>query len=176
MESYGSSDLREQPILEEEEEGEESESSSDESTAEDQLSASRNALDLSSDNIAVLPQASGDPAPESTRDNVALIYATVPESHRAGKRVKMLHDQQKRDIRARRDQRKMRERMQREQKKRDSKERKALEKEQKKASKEQRMRHDLGLDNVVRLHELDLGTQQGRAQAHFIDSATAAIF
>lgn len=173
--SYGSSDLREQPILEEEE-GEDSDNSSDESQVEDQLSASRNALDLSNDNVSVLPQASGEPVPETTRDNVALIYATVPQSHKTSKRVKMLREQQKRDIKARQDQRKMRERMEREQKKRDSKERKALEKEKKKAQKEQRMRHDLGLDNVVRLHELDLGTQRGRAQAHFIDSATAAIF
>ena len=51
--------------------------------------------------------------------------------------------------------------MEREQKKRESNKRKALVKERKKASKEQRMRHDLGLDNVVRLHEVDLGTRQG---------------
>ena len=175
MESYGSSDLREQPIPEEEE-SEESESSSDESGVGNQLSASKNALDLSLDNIAVLPRGARDPAPESTRDNVDLLYATVPDSHKVKKRGKILQEQQKREIKARQEQRKMRERMEREQKKRESKERKALEKERKKTSKEQHMRHALGLDNVVRLHEVDLGTRQGRAQAQFIDSATAAIF
>ena len=89
LDRNGSSDLREQPILEEED-SEKTESSSDEREVGNQLSASRNALDLSSHDIAVLPPGARDPAPESNRDNVDLLYATVPESHKVEKRGKMV--------------------------------------------------------------------------------------
>ena len=79
-------------------------------------------------------------------------------------------------MKARRDQRKMQEKMRREQKKREAKAHQQAEKERKKRQKEEDRRHQLGLGNVVRLHEIDLSSQKGKAQAQFIDAATAAIF
>lgn len=96
--------------------------------------------------------------------------------HSSPSRRKMLQQQQKREMKARRDQRKMQEKMRREQKKREVKIRQHSEKELKRRQKEDNRRQELGLANVVRLHDLDLSSQKGRAQAQFIDAATAAIF
>ena len=73
---------------------------------------------------------------------------------------------------------KMQDKMEREKKKQEEKIRKQEEKEKKKREKEQAKqqakRASLGLDNVVHLHELS--STEGRAQAQFIDAATAALF
>ena len=168
-------DIRIQPIQEEDEEGN---SETGGSSSEGELSASRNALDLSSGNLVTAPYfvQTEEPRPETTRDNIDLLYASVSPRHRAQKRSKMLQEQQKREMKARRDQRKMHEKMARDKKQQEAKARQNAEKERKRQDKEKHRRHELGLDNVVRLHEVDLSTQKGRAQAHFIDAATAAIF
>lgn len=70
----------------------------------------------------------------------------------------------------------MQEKMEREQKKQEEKRRKQEEKERKKRSKEQQLRSSMGLDNVVHLHEIDHSSGNARAQAQFIDNATAALF
>lgn len=70
----------------------------------------------------------------------------------------------------------MQEKMEREEKKQEVKRRKQEEKDRKKRSKEQQLRSSMGLDNVVHLHELDPSSRNTRAQAEFIDAATAALF
>ena len=70
----------------------------------------------------------------------------------------------------------MEEKMEREQKKREARERMAAEKEKKKRARDSTLRSSMGLDNIVRLQDVDLSSDAGRAQAQFIDAATAAIF
>lgn len=70
----------------------------------------------------------------------------------------------------------MQEKMEREKQKQEEKRHKQEEKERKKQAKEMKQRHNLGLDNVVHLHELDFSKKEARAQAQFIDNATAALF
>ena len=134
---------------------------------EDDLRASSNSLDLSS-------QEPG--AAETGQDDQQLIYATVSETHKAKKRAKMMKEAQKRELKARKDKRKMEQKTERERRKKAAKERKQREKERKKMAKERQERMDMGLGNVVHLHEVDTSTKQGKAQAKFIDAATAAIF
>ena len=75
--------------------------------AEDDLRASNNALDLATQGAEP-----GDPETEQDTEN--LIYATIPESYKAKKRVKMMKDAQKQDRKARKEKRKMEERAERE--------------------------------------------------------------
>ena len=70
----------------------------------------------------------------------------------------------------------MAEKMERETKKQEARARKEAEKEGKKRAKEEAVRQSMGLSNVVRMHELDFNSKEGKAQAQFIDAATAAIF
>ena len=135
---------------------------------EDNLGASNNSLDLTSEGV--------EPVALETEDDTQNLYATIPESHKAKKRVKMLKDAQKRERKARKDKRKMEEKAERERRKTRERERKVREIERKKAAKEIKLRDDMGLGNVMRLHDVDTSTSEGRAQAQFIDAATAAIF
>ncbi len=74
----------------------------------------------------------------------------------------------------------MQEKMRRDQKKKEAKSDRTTKKERKRREKleaaAQERRERLGLGNVLRLHEVDPSSQQARAQAQFIDAATAAIF
>ena len=95
----------------------------------------------------------------------------------------MLEKQQKEDLKDEKKQRRMEEKMERERLKKEAKDRKAAEKKRKEAeknksklSKEDKRRQNMGLGNVVRLQDVDFGSGDGRAQAHFIDNATAALF
>ena len=95
----------------------------------------------------------------------------------------MLEKQQKEDLKEERKRRKMEEKMERERQKKEAKDQKAAEKKRKEAtknksklSKEDKRRQSLGLGNVVRLQDLDFNSGDARAQAEFIDSATAALF
>ena len=135
---------------------------------DDNLGASNNSLDLTSQGV--------EPVPLETEDDTQNLYATIPESHKAKKRVKMMKEVQKRERKARKDKRKTEEKAERERRKARERERKLREKERKKAAKEIKLRDDMGLGNVMRLHNVDTSTSQGRAQAQFIDAATAAIF
>ena len=99
-----------------------------------------------------------------------------------GYRMKILQ-QQKEDLKEERKQRKMEEKMEREKKKQEAKQhkeaekkRKEEEKKKKRLSKEEQHRQSLGLGNVVRLQDVDFSSGDARAQAGFIDSATAALF
>ena len=77
-------------------------------------------------------------------------------------------------------QRKMREKMEREQLKMEEKalkrERKKEEAERKKREKDKSTRESLGLSNIVSYNEIDFGKPGARAQADFIDTATASLF
>ena len=95
----------------------------------------------------------------------------------------MLEKQQKEDLKEEKKRRRMEQKMERERQKMEAKERKAAEKKRKEAeknksklSKEDKRRQSLGLGNVVRLQDLDFSSGDARAQAEFIDSATAALF
>ena len=137
---------------------------------EDDLKASNNSLNLTSQG----PRQAG---PEETgRDDQQLIYSTVSESHKALKRARKVKELQKRELKARKDKRKMDQRMERERRRNATKERKEREKGRKKAAEQQKTREQMGLGNVVHLHEVDPTSKAGRAQAKFIDAATAAIF
>ena len=196
MGGWKAADIWDQPIHEEEE-GEEEEgerealeemddmgiSESSNGDPGDELSASRNALDLSLENVSIQPQMAPtldphhtDPSPESSRDDVNLVYSTVPQGYLQKKRARRLKEQQAQEAKARRSHQRMQERIRKEQRKRDERERKAMEKEARRHAKDETTRKELGLENVVRLHEVDLSSRQGRAQAQFIDAATAAIF
>ena len=140
---------------------------------EDDLRASNNSLNLTSPNLS---QGAEPVSPETEQDTQNLIYATVPESHKAKKRIKKLKDVQKQEMKARKDRRKMEERAERERRKMAAKERKAREKERKRQIRDGKLREDVGLGNVVRMHDIDTSTMSGKAQAQFIDAATAAIF
>ena len=130
---------------------------------EDELRASSNSLDLAS-------QEAEPVAPEAEEDTQHL-YATVPATHKAKKRMKMMKEAQKREQKARKQKRKMEERAEKEQRKEREKERKTREKERKSA----RLRDEMGLGNIMRMQDGDTG-HRGRAQAHFIDAATAPLF
>lgn len=177
-------DAREREALEEEESGRTS-GSFDEGRgmpSDDDLVASRNALDLSSEDVSNQPLSAPqpfyetDPAPESTQDNVNLVYSTVSAAHRAKKRAKLQKRLQDEQVKAQKSQRRMQERIRKEQRKKEERERRAMAKERRRQAKEASARQGLGLENVVRLQDLDLSTRQGKAQAQFIDAATAAIF
>ena len=95
----------------------------------------------------------------------------------------MLEQQQKEDLKEERKRKKMEQKMEREKQKKEAKDRKAAEKKRKEAeknksklSKEDKRRQSLGLGNIVRLQDVDFGSGDARAQAEFIDSATAALF
>ena len=135
---------------------------------DDNLGASNNSLDLTRQGV--------EPVALETEDDTQNLYATVPESHKAKKRVKMMKEVQKRERKARKDKRKTEEKAERERRKARERERKLREKERKKTAKEIKLRDDMGLGNVMRLHNVDTSTSQGKAQAQFIDAATAAIF
>lgn len=138
--------------------------------AEDDLRASNNSLDLAT-------QGTEPGALETEQDTENLIYATIPESHKAKKRVRMMKDAQKRDMKARKERRKMEERAERERRKAITKQRKQQEKERKRLSKEMKLRDEMGLGNAMALHDVNTSpTQQGIAQAQFIGAATAALF
>ena len=66
----------------------------------------------------------------------------------------------------------MEKRIRKEQAKQSSKDKKRKKKE----LKEKERREALGLGNVLGLHEVELGSRTGRAQARFIDTSTAALF
>ena len=136
---------------------------------ENDLRASSNSLDLANHDL------SQGAEPVAEQDTQNLIYATIPESYKVKKRVRMLKEAQKHDRKARKDKRKMEEKLERERRKVAAKERKVQEKERKKNS-DAKLREDMGLGNIVRLEDIDGSTHQGRAQAQFIDAATAAIF
>lgn len=138
--------------------------------AEDDLRASNNSLDLATQGV--------EPGPPNTeQDTDHLIYATIPETHKAKKRVKMMKEAQKRDMKARKEKRKMEERAERERRKAFTKQQKQQEKERKRLSKEMKLREDMGLGNTMALHNVDPSSlQQGNAQAQFIGAATAALF
>ena len=140
---------------------------------EDDLRASNNSLNLTSPDLS---QGAEPVSPQTEQDTQNLIYATVPESHKAKKRIKKLKDAQKQEMKARKDKRKMEERAERERRKMAAKERKAREKERKRQIQDGKLREDVGLGNVVRMHNIDTSTKSGKAQAQFIDAATAAIF
>ena len=148
----------------------------------DDLAASKNALDLSLENVSNQPLSTPqplyetDPAPESTQDDVNLVYSTVSAAYRAKKRAKMQKRLQEEQVKAQKSRRRMQERIHKEQKKKEERERKAMAKERRWQAKKDAARQDMGLGNVVRLQDLDLSTRQGKAQAQFIDAATAAIF
>ena len=98
-------------------------------------------------------------------------------------RMKMLEQQQKEDLKEEKKRRKMEEKMERETRKKEERDRKAAEKKRKeqekkksKLSKEEQRRQSLGLGNIVRLQDVDFGSGDAKAQAEFIDSATAALF
>lgn len=100
-----------------------------------------------------------------------------------GCRMKMLQEQQKEDLKEERKRRKMEEKMEREKKKQEAKQhkeaekkRKEEEKKKKRLSKEEQHRQSLGLGNIVRLQDVDFNSGDAKAQAGFIDSATAALF
>ena len=97
--------------------------------------------------------------------------------------MKRLEQQQKEDLKEERKRKKMEQKMERERQKKEAKDRKAAEKKRKEAeknksklSKEDKRRQSLGLGNIVRLQDVDFGSGDARAQAGFIDSATAALF
>lgn len=60
--------------------------------------------------------------------------------------------------------------------KEEEKERKRQEAERKKREKENKKRESLGLSNIVSYQDIDFNKPGARAQAAFIDSATAAMF
>lgn len=98
-------------------------------------------------------------------------------------RVKLLEKQQKEDLKEERKRKKMEQKLERERQKKEARDRKAAEKKRKEAeknksklSKEDKRRQNLGLGNVVRLQDVDFSSGDARAQAGFIDSATAALF
>ena len=136
---------------------------------DDELAASNNTLDLSQENLS--PKEN-----ETERDDQNLVYATISESHRAKKRMRMMNRMQKEELKARKEKRRLEEREEKERRKVASRERKIQEKERKREVKEKSKRMEIGLGNVIRLQDVDTSTKQGRAQAQFIDTATAAIF
>ena len=133
---------------------------------EDELRASDNSLDLASQRV--------EPVSLETEDDTQHLYATVSASHKAKKRIKMMKEAQKREMKARKEKHKMEERLEKERRKARERERKAREKERKTGG--TKLRDEMGLGNVVRLQDIDSSTHTGRAQAQFIDAATAAIF
>ena len=97
--------------------------------------------------------------------------------------MKLLQQQQREDLKEERKQRKMEEKMEREKKKQEAKQhkeaekkRKEEEKKKKRLSKDEQLRQSLGLGNIVRLQDMDFSSEDAKAQARFIDSATAALF
>ena len=121
----------------------------------DELGASQNSLNL---------------APE-TEDDTQQLYATIPESHKATKRLKMMKQAQKEERKARKKKLKMEEKEEKARRRAREKERKEHEKQRKKGIVELQ---DMG--EVMKLHGLDTKTSAGRAQAQFIDAATASFF
>ena len=132
--------------------------------ADDELGASNNALDLASQEEAE------SVAPETDTQN---LYATIPESHKAKKRMKMIKEAQKRERKARKEKLKMDQRAEKQRRKERERERKARERERKKGS---TLQDEIALGNATRLHDVDTSTEEGRTHAKFIDAATAAIF
>ena len=132
---------------------------------EDDLRASNNALDLASQEA--------EPVVPETEDDTQNLYATIPESHKAKKRLNMMKEAQKRERNARKEKLKIEERQEKQRRKERERERKAREKQRKKGSK---LQDEMALANTMRLHEVDTSTEEGRAKAQFIDAATAAIF
>ena len=83
--------------------------------------------------------------------------------------------------------RKMREKMEREKQKQEEremkkrekegeKERKRLEAERKQRARNEKKRESMGLSNIVTYQDIDFSKPGARAQADFIDSASAALF
>ena len=136
---------------------------------EDDLRASHNSLDLSQEDMSPKEH-------ENENDDQHLVYATISDSHRAKKRMRMMKRIQKEELRMRKEKRRQEEREEKERRRMAARERKMQERERKKEVKESKKRQDLGLGNVMRLQDVDTSTRQGRAQAQFIDAATAAIF
>ena len=92
----------------------------------------------------------------------------------------------KTDEKVEKERRKMEEKMERERRKKEEKERKNKEKEEaklrkqaeadrKRRAKDQQQRESMGLSNIVSYDEMDI-SGRSRAQARFIDNATAALF
>ena len=135
---------------------------------EDELGASHNSLDL-------VNQDEAEPvAPETEDDDKQHLYAKIPETHKAKKRIKMMKEAQKQERKARKLKRKM-------EKKEEKTRRKAMEKERKERGKQQKtgvvkLQEEMGLGDAMRLQDVDTSTVAGRAQAQFIDAATAPFF
>ena len=131
----------------------------------DELGASQNSLNLASHEVEHV-------APE-TEDDTQHLYATVPESHKAKKRMKMMKEAQKQERKARKQKWKMEEREEKARRKARERERKAREKSKKGLTK---LQEEMGLGEAMRLQDIDTSTPAGRAQAEFIDAATAPFF
>ena len=132
----------------------------------DELGASQNSLNLASHEEV-------EPVAPETEDDTQHLYATVPESHKAKKRMKMMKEAQKQERKARKQKRKMEEREEKARRKARERERKVREKNKKGLTK---LQEEMGLGEAMRLQDIDTSTPAGRAQAEFIDAATAPFF
>ena len=130
----------------------------------DDMGASENSFDLAT-------QEEVEPvATETTEDDTQHLYAKVPETHKAKKRLKMMKQAQKEERKARKQKMKMEAKEEKVRRKAREKERKDQERQRKKGL--VRLQEDMGM----RLQDIDPSTATGRAQAQFIDAATAPFF
>ena len=134
---------------------------------EDELGASQNFLDLAS-------QEEAEPVAPETEGDTEHLYAKIPESHKAKKRLKMMKRAQKEERKARKQKRKEEEREEKARRRAREKEREAREKERKKGA--VKLEEDMGMERAMRLQDIDTSTAAGHAQAQFIGAATAKFF